>query len=153
MHEMQVVKCKLEQKVQNCVAHAQPAQRRMATMHATLHTRDAILRFALQHRPCTSDVQKWRHLQKSRVTEKHNRGTKRKLKSHQGQQKGALPLFWVRGCDFSFRFVRRLCRSATRLFCKRRVFCKSVVSLCTRRAGPLSLMTRKLFQVCDEGVN
>ena len=30
---------------------------------------------------CTSDLQKLRHLLKSRVRERHNRGTKRKLKS------------------------------------------------------------------------
>ena len=47
-----------------------------------------------------SDLQKSRHLQKSRVTERHNRGTKRKLKSHQAQKKGA----------------SRLCGSVTRFF-------------------------------------
>ena len=39
----------------------------------------------------TSDLQKSRHLQKSRVTERHNRGTKRKLKSHQAQKKALAP--------------------------------------------------------------
>ena len=33
------------------------------------------------------DLQKSRHLQKSRVTERHNRGTQRKLKSHPPPQK------------------------------------------------------------------
>ena len=32
-------------------------------------------------------LQKSRHLPKSRVTERHNRGTQRKWKSHQGQKK------------------------------------------------------------------
>ena len=45
----------------------------------------------------TSDLQKSRHLQKSRVTELHNRGTKRKLKSHQARKKGASRLFWGGG--------------------------------------------------------
>ena len=43
--------------------------------------------------PCTSDLQKSRHLQKSRVTERHNRGTKRKLKSHPRPKKGAKRFF------------------------------------------------------------
>ena len=45
----------------------------------------------------TSDLQKSRHLQKSRVTERHNGGTKRKLKSHQAQKKRRFAPFLGRG--------------------------------------------------------
>ena len=42
----------------------------------------------------TSDLQKSRHSQKSRVTERHNRGTKRNLKSHPlAQKKREAPFF------------------------------------------------------------
>ena len=41
----------------------------------------------------TSDLQKSRHLQKSRVTERHNRGTKRKLKLHPPKTKREAPSF------------------------------------------------------------
>ena len=47
------------------------------------------------------DLQKSRHLQKSRVTERHNRGTKRKLKSHQAQKK-ALRAFFGPGVRLQF---------------------------------------------------
>ena len=66
----------------------------------------------------TSDLQKSRHLQKSRVTERHNRGTKRKLKSHPPAPKKARSAFCCAWCDFNFRFVPRLCRPVTRLLCK-----------------------------------
>ena len=55
---------------------------------------------------------------KRRVTERHNRGTKRKLKSHPPPQKKERIVFFCAWRDFNFRFVPRLCRSVTRLFCK-----------------------------------
>ena len=66
----------------------------------------------------TSGLQKSRHLQKSRVTERHKRGTKRKLKSHPLAHKRREVPFFCAWCDFSFRFVPRLCRSVMRLFRK-----------------------------------
>ena len=50
----------------------------------------------------TSDLQKSRHLQKSRVTERHNRGTKRKLKSHQAQKKALRAFFGAGGATSVF---------------------------------------------------
>ena len=50
----------------------------------------------------TSDLQKSRHLQKSRVTERHNRGTKRKLKSHQAQNKGLRAFLGPGGATYIF---------------------------------------------------
>ena len=54
------------------------------------------------NRRSTSDLQKSRHLQKSRVTERHNRGTKRKLKSHQAQQKALRAFFGAGGATSNF---------------------------------------------------
>ena len=56
-------------------------------------------------------------MQKSRFTERHNGGTKRKLKSHQAQKKALHAFLGAGGCDFNLRFVPRLSRSVTRLFC------------------------------------
>ena len=50
-----------------------------------------------QYSNYTSDLQKSRHLQKSRVTERHNRGTKRKLKSHPPPQKRRAAPFFALG--------------------------------------------------------
>ena len=50
----------------------------------------------------TSDLQKSRHVQKSRVTERHNRGTKRKLKSHQAQKKALRAFFGAGGAASIF---------------------------------------------------
>ena len=49
----------------------------------------------------TSDLQKPRHLQKRRVTERHNRGTTRKLKSHLGHKRRFAP-FLGRGVRLQF---------------------------------------------------
>ena len=59
----------------------------------------------------TSDLQTSRVLRKSRVKERHNRGTKRQLTSRRAPRrpkKGA-KRFSRPWCDFNFRFVRRLC--------------------------------------------
>ena len=50
----------------------------------------------------TSDLQKSRHLQKSRVTERHNRGTKRKLKSHPPPEKRREAPFFAPGATSIF---------------------------------------------------
>ena len=50
----------------------------------------------------TSDLQKSRHLQKSRVPERHNLGTKRKLKSHQAQKKALRAFFGPGGATSIF---------------------------------------------------
>ena len=52
------------------------------------------------HEHCLG-TQKSPHLQKNHVTERHNRGTKRKLKSHQAQKK-ALRAFLGRGVRLQF---------------------------------------------------
>ena len=49
----------------------------------------------------TSDLQKSRHVQKSRVMERHNRGTQRKLKSHQAQKRREAP-FLAPGATSNF---------------------------------------------------
>ena len=51
-----------------------------------VHALFVVLAFPTVDRQSTSDLQKSRHLQKSRFTERHNRGTKRKLKSRQGRK-------------------------------------------------------------------
>ena len=50
----------------------------------------------------TNDLQKSRHLQKSRVTERHNRGTKRKLKLHPPPQKSRQAPFFAPGATSIF---------------------------------------------------
>ena len=50
----------------------------------------------------TSDLQKSRHLQKGCVTGRHNRGTKRKLKSHQAQKKALRAFFGAGGATSIF---------------------------------------------------
>ena len=72
----------------------------------------------------TSDLQKSRHLQKRRVTERHNRDTNRSLKPHQAQKKGR-------------RFAPFLGRGARLQF----ALCAPIVPLC---GATFSQMTRLL---------
>ena len=60
------------------------------------------VRRALSSSTTTSDLQKSRHLQKNRATERHNRGTKRKLKSHQAQKKALRAFFGSGGATSIF---------------------------------------------------
>ena len=65
-------------------------------------------RVEVGHEKCDfCDLQKSRHLQKSRVTERHNRGTKRKLKSHPRPQNGR-PGRWEPPRSSSFRETKRM---------------------------------------------
>ena len=51
------------------------------------------------------------------------------------EKKALRAFFGPGGCDFNFRFVPRLCRSVTRLFCKWRDVCKSLVAPYGRRTS------------------
>ena len=75
----------------------------------------------LNNRNVPSDLQKSRYLQKKSRHGAAQSGHKAKIEvawEVTGAKKAASRFFWAGRRDFNFRFVPRLCRSVTRLFCK-----------------------------------
>ena len=86
-----------------------------------------------------NDLQSARHLQKSRVTERHKRSTKRKLKSHQSQ-KTALRAFFGAGGATSISALCPDCAAPSRdFFAMTRLLqvTSKNAACCTRRSAQL----------------